>query len=251
MGHFFQSRFYHERLSLFSTACKTIVRNLKGIKFEPEVAVLGQLVKPGDVCIDVGGAYGRYALPLSRLVGSLGRVYSFEPGLYSCNVFKSVSFFHGMRNVTLIKKALSDKPGEIELLSPIKSSGKIGASLSYIGQKGADNMFSETVPMTTIDIFCKEQNITKVDFIKCDTEGSELFVYKGAEGIIDRFKPTILSEVEDQNLARYGQTKQELKEFFVSKGYKVFALVDGAIKPQESMAENRNYFFIHPSKIRS
>ena len=47
MAKFFQSQFYHERLSLFSTIFKTILRNLQNTKFEPEVSILEKFVKPG------------------------------------------------------------------------------------------------------------------------------------------------------------------------------------------------------------
>jgi FkbM family methyltransferase len=250
MSSFFESKFYHETLSVFSTTFKTIVRNIKGVKFEPEVAVLHRFVDKGDTCIDVGGAYGRYALPLSRLVGPKGKIYSFEPGQYSYKVFKSIASFHGMRNVVLIKKALSDKEGEIKLLSPIKGSGKLGASLSYIGKEAQVNTISETVAMTTIDIFCKQENIRKVNFIKCDTEGAELSVYRGAVEVIERDHPTVLSEVEEGNLKRYGHTKEDLIAFFLSRNYRIFILDKGAIKEVKQMnEEGNNYFFVHTSNL--
>jgi hypothetical protein len=41
----------------------------------------------------------------------------------------------------------------------------------------------------TLDSFCKEYNVERVDFIKIDAEGSEREIIKGAKETIKRFKP--------------------------------------------------------------
>jgi len=42
-----------------------------------------------------------------------------------------------------------------------------------------------------------------VDFIKIDVESMELDVLMGARGIVDRDRPLILVEVQDENLPRF------------------------------------------------
>jgi len=42
----------------------------------------------------------------------------------------------------------------------------------------------EKVEMKTIDCFCEENNIKRIDFLKLDVEGNELKVLEGAKGII-------------------------------------------------------------------
>ena len=247
---FFRSRFYCQYLSLFSTTFKTVFRNFTNSKFEPEVAVLDKLIEKGSVCIDIGGAYGRYALPLSRIVGKTGKVYSFEPGQYSYKVFICVKHIHRLRNVVLIKKALSSKEGEIKLLSPVKKSGKVGPSLAYINEHDHLDTVSEMVPMTTLDMFCLENNINNIHFIKCDTEGSELHIYRGAHRMIDRCLPTVLSEVDDNNLRRYGDSVKDMEDFFLNKGYKIIVFCKDVLRPIDHIKENGNYFFVHESKIK-
>src|SRR5271167_4437470 len=132
MAHFYHNIFYQNFFSLPSTIIKTVRRNCQGQKFEPEVDALATLITPGSYCFDVGGAYGRYAFPLSRMVGPQGRIYSFEPGSYSYKVFLFIKVYFALNNVVLIKKAVSNKPGSIELCLPPKRSGKLGASLAYI-----------------------------------------------------------------------------------------------------------------------
>ncbi len=246
---FYKSKFYHEFLSRISTTIKTIRRNFKNTKFEPEVDMLPLFIDKSDVCIDVGGAYGRYALPLSRMVGKEGKIYSFEPGKYSFDVLSFIKFFHRLNNVIINKLALSDHEGKINLCAPVKETGKVGASMAYISKEEKANSFTETVQMTTLDIFIAKNNIQKVDFIKCDTEGSELLVYRGAQKTIDAYHPTVLSEVEAGNLQRFGHTLKDLQDFFLNRDYRIFTLRQGRLSLQESITTDGNYFFVHASKM--
>ena len=51
--------------------------------------------------------------------------------------------------------------------------------------------------MRKLDDVIKEQKINKVDFIKADIEGGELNMLKGAEKLLDYFRPKILIEIVD------------------------------------------------------
>ncbi|MDR0764457.1 MAG: FkbM family methyltransferase [Synergistaceae bacterium] len=54
-----------------------------------------------------------------------------------------------------------------------------------------EGRFSETVEVTTIDDFVRENNITRVDFIKADIEGFERNMLKGAEFVLSHFGPKL------------------------------------------------------------
>ena len=244
MRYNFIDKFYHEYPSLFSTAFKTISRNLKKKKFEPEVEALNKIVGPGQTCIDVGGAYGRYAFPLSMIVGPEGKIFSFEPGRYSYRVLRIVKWFHRLKNVFIYKLAISDKKGSVNLCLPVKKTGKIGASLAFISETGQDNAVCEAVDMTTIDDFCKDNGVNGVSFIKCDTEGSEFLVFRGAQGAIKRSRPVVLTEVDIGNMSRYGYKPSDLEDFFSPLGYKIFAYKSGGFVSIKRIVENGNYFFV-------
>jgi FkbM family methyltransferase len=250
MGQFYHHVLYQDLFSLPSTIIKTVRRNCQGRKFEPEVKALSTLIKPGSYCFDVGGAYGRYAYPLSGMVGPQGKIYSFEPGSYSYKVFSFVKFFFGLKNVTLIKKAVSDKPGSIELCMPPKRSGKLAASMAYIQSGKKDDSFCETVKMLTLDEFAKQQSLPRLDLIKCDTEGSELLVFRGARGLIERFKPIVLTEIDASNLARYQQKPSDIVDFFHAWDYKLMVWEAEALVPVATAEKPGNYFFI-PGHIRT
>jgi FkbM family methyltransferase len=244
---YYRTKFY-QGISCVSTALRTIYRNLRGKKFEPEVALLKDFISAGDVCFDIGAAYGRYALPLSRLAGTSGKIYCFEPGTYSFNVLSFIAHFHRLRNVVLVKRALSDREGKIKLALPVKKSGKLGPSLAYLSAQDAPDALSEEVQMTTIDAFCAERQIPRLDFIKCDVEGAELLVFSGGSRTIERYKSVILSEVDAGNLAKFGHDKRKLQDFFLQAGYRIFLLEDSRLAESGQITKDANYLFIHRSR---
>ena len=249
MGQFYHNALYQNFFSLPSTIIKTVRRNCQNQKFEPEVEALAVLMRPGFFCFDVGGAYGRYAFPLSRMVGPQGRIYSFEPGSYSYKVFAFVKFFFGLKNVFLIKKAVSNKPGSIELCLPPKKSGKLGASLAYTQSTKKADSFCETVDRVTLDDFARSANPSRLDLIKCDTEGSELLVFQGARDLIERFRPIILTEIDVHNLARNQQKPSDIVNFFRPWNYKLMIWEAGAFIPVADADKSGNYFFIPENHV--
>ena len=244
MAQFYQNILYQNLFSLPSTIIKTVRRNYAGKKFEPEVKALEVLIKLGDFCFDVGGAYGRYAFPLSKIVGDQGRIYSFEPGSYSYKVLSFVKLFFGLKNVTLIKKAVSNKPGSIELCLPSKRSGKLGTSLAHIHSGIKEDSYCETVEMLTLDDFAGREHLSRLDLIKCDTEGAELLVFQGGQGLIERFKPIVLTEIDASNLARYQQKPSDIVDFFRQWNYKLMIWEAGHFIPATDAENSGNYFFI-------
>ena len=63
-------------------------------------------------------------------------------------------------------------------------------------------------------ILLKNEDLPRLDLIKCDTEGSELLVFQGARDLIERFKPIVLTEIDASNLARYQQKPSDIIDFF-------------------------------------
>jgi FkbM family methyltransferase len=249
MGQFYQNVFYQNFFSLPSTIIKTIRRNCLGQKFEPEVTALATLIGPGFYCFDVGGAYGRYAFPLSRMVGPRGRIYSFEPGSYSYKVSYCAKVFFDLKNVTLIKKAVSNKAGSIQLCLPPKRSGKLGISLAYIYPERKEDSYCETVEMLTLDDFAGRESLLRLDLIKCDTEGSELMVFQGASQLIERFKPIVLTEIDPSNLERYRQKPSDIVDFFHQRDYRLMVWDGAAFSSAADADKAGNYFFI-PGHIK-
>lgn len=165
-------------------------------QFEPELLLLKDFIKKGDVVFDIGANAGEYTYVLERLAGT-GFVYSFEPIPKLFNGLKRL--FPG---VNLYKIALSDKEDVAQFKIPIVNGAEFEArgklDIDYIepGELSAELI---EVECKTLDLFVKENDIKHLDFIKIDVEGHELKVLHGANKSITHFRPIMLIEVEQRH----------------------------------------------------
>ena len=237
-----------EPLICLSAAIKTINRNVKRIKLEPECALLNRFVKQGDVCFDVGAGYGRIAYVLSKLIGPSGRVYCFEPGRFSFRVLSIVKGVQRLRNLIMMKLALSDKEFVSQMIIPVKDGNKKpGPSLAYLNlvvRMPEAYIIQDNVACLSLDEFVTRKGISRLDFLKCDVEGAELLFLKGARSTLRVLKPVLLMEVDPKLLARFGVGGGDVFQFLKETGYSAF-LADGqSLRRVDSCRENEvNYFF--------
>ncbi len=226
---------------------KTAWRNVKGKKYEAEVEIVRKLTDSQAVCVDAGGAYGRYMYALAKTARQ-GAVLCFEPVRFNMSILRQIRAIFLLRHVRLHKLALGPEQGRVYAVSPIKKSGKVGYTLSYLSGAVVPNTVCERVDMTSLDEFLKEHPVNRLDIMVCDAEGSELGILRGAEKTIDAFRPIIMASVEDYRLQRRGDSQPEVARFFKEKDYGFFSLRDGQLTPVLELKEEANYFFFPQEK---
>lgn len=140
-------------------------------------------IDDGDILLDCGGCWGDTAMYFSHKVGNLGHVYSFEFIPENINIFKqNISLNESISDrITLVENALGEKTGDTLYFSNNGPGSKLADSSTK----------SITIQSITIDDFVRKNNISKVDFIKMDIEGSELPSLKGAKNVLKEFKPKL------------------------------------------------------------
>lgn len=228
---------------------------------EPEMALLDRLVCPGDDVIDIGANFGYYAVRLADLVGS-GHVYAFEPIPFTHDVCARVLQNFRAGNTELFQKGVGEKAGDVTFSVPLQEFGALSAGQAHMS--GRENSLDKkvynfashtsfTCDVVTIDEFLLPR-LQNLSFIKMDIEGAELFALRGMQQTLEKFRPTVLIEIEPEFLGGFGIKEADLTTFFADAGYKAYLYDSGTDRLQEHSAGkpycSSNYILIHKDKER-
>jgi FkbM family methyltransferase len=197
---------------------------------DTELHTLRDLVRPGDVCVDVGAAAGLYSQALSQLVGPTGTVHGIEPLAYSHPVWSRVLGAWERPNVIRHAVALSAEAGQATMRVPVGRHGQ-DTSRSFLDRNthglGSNSEFlyhdEMLVEAHTLDGFRAEMKLTRLDFLKIDVEGGELHVLHGGRQTIEAFQPTMLIEIEARHIERYAYSPDDVVQWLTSRNYRMYA----------------------------
>ena len=219
---------------------------------EPELRGLAELVRPGDVCFDIGAAYGMYSFSLASLAGPAGAVYSFEPQPKPRRVLRTGVRACGLQNVRVTDAAVGSEPGSLEMALPVKFGFAPIHGHAHVNdgvrQTRPDTTFTKTrswrTPIRVVDEFCAQQSVERVDFMKVDVEGFEPNVVEGAAATVERHHPTLLLEIEDRHLSRYRTSAAEFTDHLHGLGYAMYTWNKRSwVRTAEVTTGTRNYLF--------
>lgn len=188
---------------------------------EKEIALIPYLIDKNKVCLDVGANVGVYSELMSRYCE---KVHAFEPNPKIYSILQRCS----SQNVECHQIALSDSDGRSELRIPRTKKGHSnqGSSLSKV--KVPDNYDAIEVSTVRLDSL----NLGTIGFIKIDVEGFELSVLDGAKNTLDRYRPTLLIELEERHT---GQPLEKLVKTVELFGYRCLFLGEGRLTGFETM----------------
>ena len=175
-----------------------------------------EFLSTGDVVVDAGAYKGGYTYWMRKEVGVSGQVFAFEPQPELAEFVRRVTEAFSWTNVHVEQKGLSACRGEATLHVPkVKPSQR--ASLEEASTSGS--VRSYTVDLETLDEFMTEHcPDRRVALIKCDVEGHELEVLRGAEQVLKRDRPRLLFECEERHRRR-GRV-HEVFEYLELLGYR-------------------------------
>ena len=181
-------------------------------KVEPAVQeVLRHGLRPGMVCYDIGANIGFFTLIAARLVGNEGRVVAFEPEPEIVPRLKLHIERNGFSNVRVVEAGVWSATGSATLnradpsISPDRGTG----SLSQC--PGTAHFTS--VPCIALDDFVP--GAPPPHLIKCDVEGAEVEVLKGAARLLAEHRPTLVCEIHSE------ANHQSLRKLLASCGYRL------------------------------
>ncbi len=205
-------------------------------------------VRQGMIVFDIGANIGDYSLMLSKLVGSAGKVYSFEPASITFDKLKQRLNKNNCQNVYPFQFAVYSENTQIEFnefpdnFSVWNSIGK-PAMLDPEGSgKYIPIIRTEIVEAIRLDDFCEAQQIRSIDYLKIDVEGAESDVLQGAINLLTT-KSIQLIQFEISQAMLDGLNRQARSTFniLIENGYECHQiLTNGEIGEQVS---NSNSFY--------
>ncbi|WP_051442018.1 FkbM family methyltransferase, partial [Arthrobacter sp. H14] len=225
---------------------------------EPEVVGLQAVIRPGDHVFDVGAGYGMYSFPLAHLVGGSGRVHSFEPQSHQGRVLRLIRRLSRSGQINITKGALGAGHGEHSLVLPtrfgipIHGHAHVAEGVQQVHTPSFGSSRNRTTTMTTIDSWCAANDVGPVSFIKIDVEGFEPDVLDGTTDTIDTWRPSLLLEIEDRHVSRYGRDANQFAGAILDRWpeYGMYTWSGSAWRPADRVRLGvRNYLFATKSAL--
>lgn len=195
-----------------------------------ESIYLNRTLKNDMNFIDIGANQGEFSLLASKIIKK-GKILSFEPLSSNVKKIKKNVELNNIHNIEIYPHGLSDKQGDLPIYTSISNDeGGINDGLSTLYSSNSKSTFEEIVSLKVFDDLFFEK-LDRIDFVKIDIEGSELFALKGMSKSLEKFKPQLLIEINDECFKSAGYSTKQLIDFLSLFNYKVFRLFRGNLIP--------------------
>jgi FkbM family methyltransferase len=202
------------------------------------------------IFFDVGAERGTDSLPIAKANPDI-LFYVFEPNPYMVEHLKKESA--GLSNYIIIPKAVSNYNGVSNF--NINKYGPVGvSSLLEYSSKARENWRGFAlnvdekveVEVISLDTFIEENNIKKIDFFHCDTQGSDLNVLKGMGDYIHIIEEgQVEAAIKPESLYINQNTYIETFQFLVDKGFEIIGM-----KAEGSQRECNVHFKKYPLSFK-
>ena len=196
-------------------------------------------IRPDDVCVDVGGNVGYFALLMARLASN-GEVHVFEPIPLNITLLAASLSLNHFDHVRLNQCAVGASAGEVTFSI---SADSAYSSMHDTKRKPLDRIL--TVPMISLDAYVQKSQIRRVDIVKADVEGAEGLVVEGAAALLSDSKRgprIVLLELYEPNMAAFKTNVAEVIGRMGGFGYRAFvAMRDGNVRPFRDEDKTRYY----------
>lgn len=180
--------------------------------------VLSKAERP--IFMDIGAHTGFMTLNVLVKFPS-AQVFAFEPGRYQSTLFEKTIDANNLKNkVTLYKEALGRETGTTSFVSQESPDAdwSMNNGLFDTG-RGLGRQKQISVHVQTLDNWWKVAGQPKVNVVKMDTEGAELWILQGGTEFISTCKPTILLEINPLNLHVYPYEARDILKWFNLNNY--------------------------------
>lgn len=215
------------------------IKTLKWDESEKDFFYFLKLIPENSNVLDLGANIGIMTYHLSKRVGK-GNVFAFEPIPWNAKTLRKVIKYHHLENVKLQEVALGNNSEPLRMVVPIvngvKKQGLSHVISSDITEFNEGTIFQ--VEQLTLDTLMNEFP-DSISAIKIDVENFEYPVFKGAEKLINRYRPFIYCELWDN------QNRYNCFDFFKSNNYDIMVVSNqNLVTFVPSLHLTQNFIFI-------
>lgn len=227
----------------------------------PDIRYVREAGLAGSTVIDIGANKGVFSIYMSRACGPGGKLLAFEAQSELGDHLRNVKQRFALDNMTIVNKGLSSTAGTLTMRRT-----EVGSGMASFHNRASAGLDEIEIPVITLDDYVCEHRVGPVSFIKCDVEGHELDVFRGAQKLLERDMPTLLFECHDDEaeggalfsfLTRLGYegyfffvTHKDHKSFF-NKGRGQYIPFDqqAAYPHVRPSIKHRNYVFVKKGRV--
>lgn len=194
-------------------------------------AMIMRLVSPTDCIFDVGANMGWYSINIAKTYPQ-STVHAFEPVDKNYSFLKNNIKLNQIQNISAYHFGLSNECKELTFYFYSEGGGN-ASSVNISGRKDAELV---TCHVERLDDFARKNNL-QIDFIKCDVEGAELFVFQGAMETLQRDRPIVFAEMLRKWSAKFNYHPNDIVNLFSSLGYQCFYVAGDLLRELKEMTE--------------
>ncbi len=152
-----------------------------------EVSLIDRFINKGDVVFDIGAHEGDWLLEVDKAVPT--DIFAFEASSHIYSKLKSrIEGLKTAGTVRMFNKAVASREKTIAFYEypdrPMLSSAH--RRISVEGKATGSPPVQRAVPSTSIDAFCSDNGIHRINYLKIDAEGAEYEILRGCIGMLRR-----------------------------------------------------------------
>ena len=190
-----------------------------------ELDFVSKIIKPSDVVFDVGANKGDWCEMLLGVKPEV-TIFAFEPVLCA---FKTLRTRLNNANVKPYNIAVSSTDKE-EIFYHYGKDKQVEEMSSFYRRSMVEKRLNiapspMSVQCVSLDSFCSNHGIPKINFLKIDTEGSELDVLQGAKAMLRSGKIDVVQFEYGGTFLDAGISMSRIFEFLTGFGYRLFRIV--------------------------
>lgn len=212
-----------------------------------ELKMMQRFLNKDSVILDIGANIGWYSLNIAKDVPQ-GYIMAFEPVPKTFQYLKKNIELNNIHNVKLYNFGLLETNDDVIFYYD----PKLSAATSLRNLHEDRKKIKIKCKIKRMDDFSKK--IPKIDFIKCDVEGAEIFVIKGGIKTIKKHLPILFLEMLRKWSAKFNYHPNDIIKILSDIGYDCYFIKNGAlvkIKEVNEKTTATNFYFLHNKKHKN